>query len=92
MAEAYGPTSCSSGYVLKSKLLHYPESQYGFILKLCHQSAKTIALTRLKTKVRLSRDYEITQRIAKPHFAPLGRRTDPVCKTVGLQPQNLNKI
>ena len=52
MAEAYGPTSCSSGYVLKSKLLHYPESQYGFILKLCHQSAKTIALTRLKTTVR----------------------------------------
>ena len=44
MAEAYGPTSCPSGYVLKSKLLHYPESQYGFILKLCHQSAKTIAL------------------------------------------------
>ena len=60
MAEAYGPTSCPSGYVLKSKLLHYPESQYGFILKLCHQSAKTIALTRLKTKVRFFprlRDY-----------------------------------
>ena len=56
MAEAYGPTSCSSGYVLKSELLHYPESQYGFILKLCHQSAKTIALAGLKTMVSLSHD------------------------------------
>ena len=53
MAEAYGPTSCSSSLALESTLSRSLEVQYGLVPKLCHQSAKTIALARLKTKVRL---------------------------------------
>ena len=49
MAEAYGPTSCSSSLALESTLSRSLEAQYGFRLKLCHQSAKTIALAGLKT-------------------------------------------
>ena len=55
MAVAFGPTSCSSGLVLKSKLLHNPEVQSGFVptLGACdawlvqeriHHGGKTIAL------------------------------------------------
>ena len=51
MAEAYGPTPCPSSLALESTLSRSLEAQYGFRLKLCHQSAKTIALARLKTKV-----------------------------------------
>ena len=49
MAEAYGPTSCSSSLALESTLSRSLEAQYGFRLKLCHQSAKTVALAGLKT-------------------------------------------
>jgi hypothetical protein len=49
MAEAYGPTSCPSSLALESTLSRSLEAQYGFWLKLCHQSAKTIALAGLKT-------------------------------------------
>jgi len=56
MAEAYGPTSCPSSLALESTLSRSLEAQYGFRLKLCHQSAKTIALAGLKTKVSLSHD------------------------------------
>ena len=49
MAEAYGPTSCSSSLALESTLSRSLEVQYGLVPKLCHQSAKTIALARLKT-------------------------------------------
>ena len=51
MAEAYGPTSCPSSLALESTLSRSLEAQYGFRLKLCHQSAKTIALAGLKTKL-----------------------------------------
>ena len=50
MAEAYGPTTCPSSLALESTLSRSLEAQYGFRLKLCHQSAKTIALAGLKTK------------------------------------------
>jgi hypothetical protein len=56
MAEAYGPTSCPSSLALESMLSRSLEAQYGFRRKLCHQSAKTIALAGLKTKVSSSRD------------------------------------
>ena len=40
MSETYGPSSCPSGFVLKSTLLHKPQAQYGFMLKLSHHSWK----------------------------------------------------
>ncbi len=40
MAEGYSPSSCLSGFMPKSKLLHNPEIQYGFILKLSHHGGK----------------------------------------------------
>ncbi len=51
MAETYGPTYCSSSLALESTLSRSLEAQYCFRLKLCHQSAKTIALAGLKTKL-----------------------------------------
>ena len=50
MAEAYDPTSYPSSLALESTLSRSLEAQYGFRLKLCHQSAKTIALAGLKNK------------------------------------------
>ena len=44
MAVAFGPTSCSSGHVPKSELLHSPEAQYGFVPKHSHHGGKNIAL------------------------------------------------
>ena len=44
MVVAFGPTSCSSGLVLKSKLLHNPEVQSGFVPKRIHHGGKNIAL------------------------------------------------
>ena len=41
MAEAYGPTYCTSAHVLESKLSHKPEAQYGFVPKLIHHGGKT---------------------------------------------------
>ena len=38
-----GPTSCSSGLVLKSKLLHSSEAQYGFIPKHSPHGGKNTA-------------------------------------------------
>jgi hypothetical protein len=43
-AVAFGPTSCSSGLVPKSKLLHRPETQYGFVPKHSLHGGKNIAL------------------------------------------------
>jgi hypothetical protein len=41
MAVACGPTSCPSGLVPKSKLLHSPKAQYGFVPKSAFMVAKT---------------------------------------------------
>ena len=43
-AVAFGPTSCSSVLVPKSKLLHRPEAQYGFVPKHSLHGGKNIAL------------------------------------------------
>ena len=43
-AVAFGPTSCPSGLVLKSELLHSPEAQYGFVPKHSRHGGKNIAL------------------------------------------------
>jgi len=48
MVVAFGPTSCSSGLVLKSKFLHKPEAQYGFVPKLSHPSGKNTGPLVLK--------------------------------------------
>lgn len=40
MAEGYGPSSCSSVFVPKSKLLHNPKVQYGLVPKLSHHGGK----------------------------------------------------
>ena len=44
MAVAFGPTFCSSGLVPKSKLLHRPKAQYGFVPKHSLHGGKNIAL------------------------------------------------
>ena len=43
-AVAFGPTSCSSSLVPKSKLLHSPEAQYFFVPKHSRHGGKNIAL------------------------------------------------
>ena len=48
MAVAFGPTSCSSCLVPKSKLLHRPETQYGFVPKHSLHGGKNIALRAKK--------------------------------------------
>ena len=40
MSEAFGPSSCPSGFVLKSTLLHKPQAQYGLVPKLRHHGGK----------------------------------------------------
>jgi hypothetical protein len=42
MAVAFGPTSCPSGLVSKSKLLHSPEVQSGFVPKLSLHGGKNL--------------------------------------------------
>ena len=44
MSLAFGPTSCSSGLVPKSTLLHNPEVQYSFVPKHSLHGGKNIAL------------------------------------------------
>ena len=44
MAVAFGPTFCSSGLVPKSKLLHRPKAQYGFVPKHSLHGGKNTAL------------------------------------------------
>ena len=48
MAVAFGLTSWSSGLVPKSKLLHRPETQYGFVPKHSLHGGKNIALRAKK--------------------------------------------
>lgn len=52
MAVAFGPTSCSSGLVPKSKLLQRPESHDGFVPKHCHHGGKNHALRAKKQDYR----------------------------------------
>ena len=47
MALAFGPTSCSSGLVPKSELLHSPAAQYGFVPKHSHHGGNRSALPLL---------------------------------------------
>jgi hypothetical protein len=57
MAAAFGPTSCTSGLVPKSKLLHSPEDQNGFVPKLSLHGGKNPALRAEKpffARLRLS--------------------------------------
>ncbi len=44
MVVAFGATSCSSGLVPKSKLLHNPKAQYGFVPKHGYHGGKNPAL------------------------------------------------
>ena len=44
MAVAFGPTFCPSSLVPKSKLLHSPEAQYGFVPKHSLHGGKNPAL------------------------------------------------
>ena len=50
-ALAIGPTSRSSGLVPKSKLLHSPEAQSGFVPKHSHHGGKNLALQAEKPKI-----------------------------------------
>ena len=52
MAEALGLSSCPSGFALKSKLLHKPQVQYGFVSKLSHHGGKT-AKTESRSQILL---------------------------------------
>ena len=57
MSVAFGPTSCSSGLVPKSELLHSPEAQYGFVPQNSHHGGKNPALRAEKpfsARLRLS--------------------------------------
>ena len=40
MAEAYGPTSCTSGLASESELSRWPKVHYGFVPKLSHHGGK----------------------------------------------------
>ena len=51
MTVAFGPTSCTSVHVPKSKLLHSPEAQYGFVPKLSPHGGKNPALRAKKPKL-----------------------------------------
>ena len=62
MAVAFGPTSCSSGLVPKSELLHSPEAQYGFVPKHSHHGGKNIALRAKKPTVAMRSCFSEAQR------------------------------
>ena len=53
MAVAFGLTSCSSVPVPKSKLLHRPEAQYGFVPKHSLHGGKNIALRAEKQSLAM---------------------------------------
>ena len=56
MAVAFGPTSCSSGLVPKSELLHSLEAQYGFVPKHSPHGGKNPALRAEKPISAMHRD------------------------------------
>ena len=51
MSKAYSPTYCTSGFVLKSKLLHKSEAQHGFLQKLSHHAGENLRPSGSKTKL-----------------------------------------
>ena len=52
-AVAFGPASCPSGLVPKSKLLHRPKAQYGFVPKHSLHGGKNIALRAEKPYIAM---------------------------------------
>ena len=62
MAVAFGSTSCSSGLVPKSKLLHSPETQYGFVPKHSLHGGKNIALRAEKPYLAMRSFFSGAQR------------------------------
>ena len=62
MAVALGPTSCPSGFVLKSMLLHNPEAQTGFVPKNSHHGGKNPALRAEKPYLALRSFFSGAQR------------------------------
>ena len=62
MAVAFGPASCPSGLVPKSKLLHRPEAQYGFVPKHSLHGGKNIALRAEKPYLALCTFFSGAQR------------------------------
>ena len=62
MSVAFGLTSCSSVLVPKSKLLHRPETQYGFVPKHSHHGGKNIALRAEKPSLAMRSFFSGAQR------------------------------
>ena len=62
MSVAFGPTSCSSGLVPKSELLHSPESQYGFVPKNSLHGGKDPALRAEKPYLAMRSFFSGAQR------------------------------
>ena len=46
MSEAFGPTSCFSGFIPESTLSHKPEVQYGLVPRLRHQGGSNSCIDR----------------------------------------------
>ena len=69
MAVAFGPTSCSFGLVPKSKLLHRPETQYGFVPKHSLHGGKNIALRAEKPILAMRSFFSGAQRSGAFSFA-----------------------
>ena len=59
---AFGPTSCSSGLVPKSMLLHSSEAQYGFVPKHSLHGGKNIALRAEKPIIAMRSLFSEAQR------------------------------
>ena len=93
MAVAFGPTSCSSGLVPKSKFLHRPETQYGFVPKHSLHGGKNPALRAEKPYLARLRFSERIVELAPtiPSVSRLDRRsTFLVERSVTLHLASLN--
>ena len=93
IAVAFGPTSYSSVLVLKSKLLHNPEVQSGFVPKRIHHGGKNIALRAEKPFFALRSFFSGAQRsgvFASEDVLRCGAMCDDVVACAGActQPQS----
>ena len=70
MAVAFGPTSCSSGLVPKSKLLHNPEAQYGFVPKHSLHGGKNTAL-RAEKPISVVRIFLVCEHSSSGNYTEL---------------------